>query len=401
VAGHQAARVWYAIVLAAALCCLPAPAAGQTLGGSVAAEIRAYPRTPVVAGQRQANVSVKLAPEYEWVLGDQRIVAAPFARWDQTDAARTHWDVRELLWEYAADAWEIRAGIGRVFWGVTESQHLVDIVNQTDFVENLDGEDKLGQPMVQLGLFPSWGIVDVFVLPGFRTRTFPGRSGRPQFPLPVAVDDAVFESPAGRKHVDVAVRWSGVLGPVDLGVSHFHGTGREPRFVAGADASGTPAFVPHYDQIDQTGVDLSWVTGAWLWKLEAINRASDAERFAALTGGFEYTLSGVFGSRADLGLLTEYLWDERGRLGQNPFDDEVFLASRLGLNDIEDSQLLSGVAVDRHTGASFVTIEGSRRVGDRWRISLEGRSFFHVPAADILYSFRADDYLSLELERFF
>ena len=58
----------------------------------------------------------------------------------------------------------MRVGVGKVFWGVTESRHLVDVVNQSDFVEDLDGEDKLCQPMLALTLKLVWGTFDLFVL---------------------------------------------------------------------------------------------------------------------------------------------------------------------------------------------------------------------------------------------
>ncbi len=74
---------------------------------------------------------------------------------------------------------ETRVGVRRVFWGVTEFQHLVDIINQSDSVEDIDNEDKLGQPMINLSLVKDWGIVDFFVLPYFRERTFAGAEGRP------------------------------------------------------------------------------------------------------------------------------------------------------------------------------------------------------------------------------
>ena len=50
-------------------------------------------------------------------------------------------------------------GVRRVFWGVAESNHLVDVINQTDAIENPDQEDKLGQPMLNLA------YVEYFCLP--------------------------------------------------------------------------------------------------------------------------------------------------------------------------------------------------------------------------------------------
>ena len=56
---------------------------------------------------------------------------------------------------------KFRVGVGKVFWGVTESQHLVDIINQTDLVENIDTEDKLGQPMLETTWLQNWGATTV------------------------------------------------------------------------------------------------------------------------------------------------------------------------------------------------------------------------------------------------
>lgn len=386
---------------ALALLLMTGSVSGQELTGQANVEVRGFFQTPLAPEQPDATVSLALQPEFYVEWGDHSVLATPFVRWDQTDPERTHTDVRELQWQYAPGSWELRLGIGRTFWGVTESQHLVDIINQTDLVENLDGEDKLGQPMVNVAFIRPWGTVDLFVLPGFRTRTFPGPDGRPQFPHRVATELAEFESSAERQHIDLGARWSHVLGDADVGIAHFHGTTREPSFAIGTDAHDQTVIIPVYDQIDQTSLDLSWVAGNWLWKLELINRAGQGERFTALTGGFEYTVVGIFESNADLGLLTEYSWDERGKLALSPFDDDVFIATRLGLNDVQGTELLSGLLVDRETGARLVNVEGSRRIGDRWRVSLELRSFIGIPESDFMHGFRADDYVLLEATRFF
>ena len=80
---------------------------------------------------------------------------------------RTHADLREayflLFGEIGDGEWELRVGIDQVFWGVTESQHLVDIINQIDLVEHPNGETKLGQPMVNITYSSDWGIVEFFV----------------------------------------------------------------------------------------------------------------------------------------------------------------------------------------------------------------------------------------------
>jgi hypothetical protein len=383
-----------------------APAAqGQSeLSGQVAVEWRIFPRQAQSPEQQRSYLSVAVQPEYRyrWENGKQSFTFAPFARLDQHDRERTHFDIRELTWLKAGEGWELRFGIRKVFWGVTESQHLVDIINQTDLVENLDGEDKLGQPMINLALIRRWGTLDLFVLPGFRERKFPGRKGRLRTALPVDNERAVYESRRGRGHIDLAARWSRTFGEWDVGLSHFYGTSREPRLLPDVDRK---ALIPHYDLIHQTGLDAQWTKGKWLWKVEAIRRSGrrfgQEAGFTAVTGGFEYTLSNFAGSRADVGLIAEYLYDQRGNKGATPFQDDIMAGVCIALNDAQSAEALFGVIVDRRGGASFLNLEASRRLGSRWKFSLESRGFAGVRQSDLLYGFRRDSYLQLELAVYF
>ena len=146
-------------------------------------ESRLYPHAPLDPAQERTSWSLLFKPEFYLSWHDAHsLVFVPYLRWDAHDGERTHFDVRELYWETYGGNWGLRVGVGKVFWGVVETQHLVDIVNQTDAVENPDGEDKLGQPMLNLSLIRDWGTVDLFVLPGFRERTFAGRVGRLRSP---------------------------------------------------------------------------------------------------------------------------------------------------------------------------------------------------------------------------
>lgn len=373
---------------------------------SVAAEVRVFPNDPAYPGQDDSlfSPSVAVEPEivYEWNDGDDRITVVPFARWDADDDERTHVDLRKAHWLRFGDDWDLVVGIDKVFWGVTESRHLVDIINQTDGVEDIDNEDKLGQPMINLTLQRDWGALGVFVLPGLRERTFPDEGARLSGPLPVLEDDATYESGAEQAHVDFALRWSHVIGDWDIGLAHFHGTGREPRLLRGLDSGGNPALIPRYDQIDQTGLDAQFTGDATLWKFEAITRGGQGDRFFAAVGGFEHTLFGVFDSSTDIGFLAEYLYD--GRDDDAPFtaaDNDLFLGSRLTLNDPQDTTLLAGAFVDLDTQAVLVSIEAERRLGEDWKLELEGRAFVDVPADDVFAGIRDDDFLTLRLTRFF
>ncbi len=369
----------------------------------MAGELRLFPAEPAYEEQHGDDLSLTLEPEYyhQWEKRDQSITFHPFLRLDLQDPERTHADIREFYWQKAADKWELRLGLRKVFWGVTESQHLVDIINQTDLVEDPDGEDKLGQPMLNLALIGNWGTLDLFLLAGFRERTFPGDHGRLRPPLPVDTDHPEYESGAEEYHLDWAVRWSRSIGDWDIGLSHFSGTSREPRLELRFARSEFLRLVPYYEQIDQTGLDMQLTKGPWLWKLEAIHRCGQDRTFTALTGGFEYTFYGVFETDADVGLLAEYLYDSRGNDAPLPFENDVFLGVRVGFNDIQTTELLAGAIVDPDSGATAASLELSRRLGSSWRLSVEARAFMGFPESDPGFAFRKDDYLQVELAWYF
>ena len=372
------------------------------VSGYVEPELRLFAEEGLQAGQERTDVSLAIQPEFIHEQGNHQFVFTPFARIDQQDDQRTHADVRELYWLYAGDDWELQAGIGRVFWGVTESQHLVDIINQTDLVEDIDTEDKLGQPMIRLSLVRDWGIVDAFVLPGFRERTYPGKKGRLRYPLVVDTDAARYESSREQRHVDWALRWTQTWGDWDIGLAHFSGTSRDPQLSPGVGGGGKMVLIPYYPLIDQTSLDLQAVKGDWLWKLEAISRNGQwKKRYSAVTAGFEYTLVGVNGSAVDVGLVAEYLWDDRGRDALTPFQDDVMAGVRIALNDEQSTEALLGLITDLEYDSNSFSIEASRRLYDSFKLNLEARFFDSGDPRDLAYAFRRDDYVQMSLAWYF
>ncbi len=353
--------------------------------------------------QKKNYTSLALTPELylSWNDGDSSLLFVPFARVGDHDDERNHADIRELMWLHAAGDWEFRAGVGKVFWGVTESMHLVDVINQMDLVEALDGEDKLGQPMVQLTRISEIGTFSGFVLPYFRERTYPGVEGRLRGPLVVDHDMVEYESDDKEKHVDWAVRWSHYIGDIDIGLSHFSGTNREPTLRLGMNTSGEMVFIPRYEQIDQTGLDLQALMGDWIWKLETISRKQTTQRFYAAVAGFEYTYVGLFDSAMDLGMLVEYLYDERGIAATTPYADDWMAGLRWVFNDVNSTEVLLGVIVDAESDESTYSLELSRRLGAGWTIAVEARGSSGSTVNDPFYPVRKDNYLLLDLSYHF
>ncbi len=368
-----------------------------------------------LAGQARWQPSSSLSFRWHraWNDGKRSVTLTPFARLDLEDSNRTHVDLRDFYLSAVGDDWELHAGVRRVFWGVTEFHHLVDVINQTDLVENIDGEDKLGQPMVQLSLVRDWGILDAFLLPGFRERTFAGSDGRLRALLPINDKRATYASAARPHRTDAALRYSHQLNGIDFGLYHFSGTNREPLLLPESTVNGALQLRPYYSVIDQTGIDAQWIHGDWAYKLEAITRSGDLDRYGAYVAGVERTLVGVLGTRADLGVVLEYMHDSRGHAAHNTvFERDLALGLRLTPNDHSATNALFGVIYDTQTHEYLVSLEGSRRIGDNWLPQLEMRIFAGSedegdPLALLLdeqnktAALQRDDIVQLEFTRYF
>jgi len=380
-------------LLTASLLTVPLISPAWEFRGEVALEGRYFTQdSPYPQADYSTNGSGYIKPEvfHEWNNRDDLFTFIPYVRVDEHDSERTHWDIRELSWIHVGNGWESRVGIRKVFWGVTEGRHLVDIINQTDQVDQVDGEEKLGQPMINLSTVRDWGIVDVFVLPGFRERTYAGEEGRPRTPLPVS-DNAQYESSKENQRVDFAIRYQQYFdNGLELALSHFSGTSRDPLLVpdsltlaelqaliaSGQLPSGSdPEFTPLYNVIDQTGLELQYLNSGWLWKLEAISRSGQGERFTAVDGGFEFTQVGLFDTATDLGWIVEYIWEDREDSLASPLASDVLLGTRFTFNDVASTEILAGIIYDTEDEEKAISLESSRRFGNSLKASLEARFY--------------------------
>ena len=229
-----------------------------------------------------------------------------------------------------------------------------------------------------------------------------------------------YESAAEEWHLDFAGRYSGSFGPVDVGLSVFDGTSREPTLLP-TPAGSELVLAPHYEQIRQFGLDTQLTTGSWLLKLEAIHRAGAQNRrldrhfryqeedYAAFIVGGEYTFNSVWGSGSDLSLLAEWArdgrgrWDEwardgRGRWATNAFENDVFLAARLGLNDEQSTEFVVSVLASLANSSRVFSAEFKRRLSDRWSLHAETTVYLGIDRDDAVYDVRRDSFTGVNLD---
>ena len=209
------------------------------LTGSLSAQTRLFYRGIGHAGQRSRPSGLVAMPQL--YVEDQTgwsFTLSPFYRFDSDDPRRTHADLHEayaLFYGPLGDGqWETRLGVDRAFWGVVESNNLVDIINQVDLVEHPDEKSKLGQPMAYFAYAGNWGTMELFGLPYHRQRTFPGYAGRLRLPWLVDDEAATYESDREERHVDAAARYSHSVGFLDFGISAFQGRAGSPSSPPGS-----------------------------------------------------------------------------------------------------------------------------------------------------------------------
>lgn len=321
-----------------------------------------YFRDPGDFGQSQNAVALRLGAEYfsSWNDEQDLFTFHPYLILDHQDPDRSHFDIREALWVHVGEEWELRTGITRVFWGKTEFINLVDVINQQDLV---DGDDeKLGQPMINISLVHDWGIFDFFLLVGFRERTFPGVDGRLRTPIPVDADNAKYTTDTGPDDIDFAARWQRPLTDnLEMALSVFSGVDREPWFSFNFNLDN-PMLIPNYHHKDQIGVELEYLYEGWAVKFEGVSVESEREEYWAAVTGIEYSFYGLFGSDADMTLITEFMTDSREDMAPGYLEHDVGLGGRFSFNDEFDTSLMAGFLWDPDTEEKVVSVEYERRL---------------------------------------
>ena len=411
-------------------------------------EERYYPQEALFESQDDSFSSIASELDIYWQSANRYhlIQFKPFARiTTANDGNRNHADIRELYYSYSSHGFQIDIGLNKVYWGVTEAAHLVDIINQTDSVESFGGEDKLGQPMIAIGIEKNWGNLDLYILPYFRERQFAEGSERNRFFGDIVENDSRFESDKKEQHIDYAARWSHYFGNLDIAISYFNGTSREAiPFVNTVDiiTSSPKTFASFYEQLAQTGLELQYLYDDWAFKLESTYKQQQSGNYNEAVFGFEYTLSDMNPWGQDVGFLVEYLWNNRRNvsiietsqsalnqqlsgLGDSiadnlgiknrreavaiqsdllsPFSNDLFIGTRFTLNNIDGTSFLAGVIVDADSQEIIGSFEGSTRIGDNVRISLNAYILSNIKGEreSAFGFFRRDDFIEAKLQWYF
>ena len=381
------------------------PAFESRFAGEFAAGLQAFRKSGELPGQADGHLFPFLEGKVRfdgfWNDGRDRITLQPYGRWD----IRTNRDLLDLqdgYYLHIADTWDMLLGVHTVFWGVTEARPLVNIINQVDGLGDIDDKNRLGQPMLNVNVVsPDYGTLSLYGLYGFREREFPTTRDRLRLPITIAEDQARFEKDGFSRHAAFALRYSHVIdlnpASLDLALSYFTGTGREPRLIP-----GNGVLIPFYDTIRQVGLEGLFVLEDWQFKYEGIWRSQADEEFAAGSAGVEYTITDAFGTGTNIGLIGEYLFDNRSAAMPPTFyDRNVFVGLRLTDNDLRNTRLLAGLTLSARDSENLFWLEFSRLLSDDLQLEVEARVFAGFERDDTGFDPGQDSYILTRFRRFF
>ncbi|RUM95028.1 MAG: hypothetical protein DSZ28_00125, partial [Thiothrix sp.] len=77
------------------------------------------------------------------------------------------------------------------------------------------------------------------------------------------------------------------------------------------------------------------------------------------------------------------------------------IGSRFDFSDEQSTEILAGGVFDLDTSTRSFRIEAARRLGQNWKLTGELQIFEHIDMNDLQFTLRDDDFLSLELARYF
>ncbi len=367
----------------------PAWGAAQQWEGTITFEGRGF-TAPGSLSSAEPTLTVQVRNEA--LFGWSSSSVGVWLRVDPLNRDRIRIDARDISWYGAAGDLDLAVGFRRVFWGVLESAHLVDVVNQRDPDMRWPGHQTLSQPMVGATWSSGRSALEIYLLPWTRPRPFAGRRGRLWSNHPVDGSIYRYSESSLLRHLSWAARWSISAAAWDVGITYFGGTSRDPRFEPSGPAHAPHSLIPTYDRVHQFGGDVQYTGSSWLWKFEVITTDPASQRYLALGSGMEYAPVDY------LSLFLEVLWDSRGTLATTSLEHDAFAGVRLLF---QDGSVVGGTSIDLESGNVIGSVQATRRFGGNLAAAIEIRWFAGRELREPRHALLEETSISLFLQRYF
>ena len=357
---------------------------------------------------------------------------SPFLRLDEQDKKRTHADIRQLdLTTSKGDHLVFQVGVSQVHWGSSITNHLVDVINQTDAAEGGESlsttlssslfkpllgsigvfKNKLGQPLLRVSYFDkrfsdsslaeksdySTNIFDLSILPYFRERTFAGNAGHLDTSLVVNTDKTSYESSRKQKHPDYALSWLKLKNQSHARLHYFSGTSRDPVLKPIVKNRVAVGLQPHYPLMQQIGLNTHNMLGRNNHYFEGVARKysqkSGLKDYRAMTVGFNHYIKNPY---ILLNIFGEYHYDSRGEVANAPFQNDLFIGGSVNISDWSNN-VVAGINIDLDNQAKSLRFEASRSLGNNLGVYFKAQAFMD-DKNDPSKTYQQSDFIKLGLK---
>lgn len=369
-------------------------------------DIREFHKQEAYSNQKNTYSSY-FKTEFFFTISDNiNFISEPYYRYDHNDKNRTLFDFKVNKFTYFGENYEIKLGVDEVFWGVTESKNLVNIINTNDNAAG-DLKEKLGQPLLAYTIFSEQvGYIDFYFLPVSVKSAQIGQEGRLRFSNPTENNGHIYSGGAGEKIPSWAFKWEKNISIFDFSFQGFRGNSRENSITPILEGASLKYF-PGYERISQLGTYFQLVSGPIIYKIEAIkkngqkNAKNIRKNFFSYTLGIEYLYNRLFEKKWDINTFIEYSNDDRNNDSLDILQNDLFIATKLIFNNIQGAELLASTTFDLDGGGNTALAEFSSRLSENMRVTALYQAYWSTNNKDILYSFRRDNHFGLKLVKYF
>ena len=289
----------------------------------------------------------------------------------------------------------VRAGYQLLDWTATEIFHPADVVNSRNLDNSLDVQEKLGEPMVSIGVPLGNGRLTAHympfriapVAPSAASRYSPAPGVEVGDPLWVGYDGAITESTTAPQW---AARVTQAFRGTDVAVHVVqHSDRHQPVFVVDPE---TNVLRPLLYPVIQVGGSLVRVGDSWAFKVEVAHRMFTEPRpdlammvpaipnHTQTAVGIEYGWGGV-GHESSIALEAQVLFGltAEQRAQAHIFQRDALIAYRRAWNDGRGRELSLAFIIDLERAQEyFGAFRYKQRIGESWSGAVAAR-FVHAP----------------------
>lgn len=261
--------------------------------------------------------------------------------------------LRDFVTSYSTNNFNFYGGITSEFWGVTESRHLVNVINPADARFDKYGQKLLSVPIFKAGILTPGSQLSLYLMPCQRHLSS-SSSNSHNYGNSATSSSESFVDIECDGLTDFALRDEVVYGPIDLGLSYFKGISREINGGVNSPSKGG-----NYPIISRYSIDIQATIGPSLYKLEMLAQTSSGHDYASV-GGIEYLLPYSESRISDFSILAEYLWDTR--CIKDSLNCGAMLGARWVANNASGTQMLATYSSSRYSDQYLTMLKWSQRI---------------------------------------